>query len=166
MDISRLPMLQGDSVNIRVGECRGWLLRFPGCHPHLSRWAGVSFVSLLDHSAVKCDDPQLSVHRTFSSNNVRITIFQEIMLFSLLVFVVFCAYEQNRQLLLVLLFYFFCVCRVAQSVVSGYGLDDRTIQVRSPAEAKGFFVQPLCPDRLWGPPSLLYNGYRGSYPWR
>jgi hypothetical protein len=25
---------------------------------------------------------------------------------------------------------------------------------------KGFFL--LCPDRLWGPPSLLYNGYRGG----
>jgi hypothetical protein len=23
---------------------------------------------------------------------------------------------------------------------------------------------PLCPDRLWGPPSILYNGYRGSFP--
>jgi hypothetical protein len=44
------------------------------------------------------------------------------------------------------------------SIVSGYGLDDRAIDVRSPAEAKGFFLQPVCPDRLWGPPSLLYNG--------
>jgi hypothetical protein len=26
------------------------------------------------------------------------------------------------------------------STVSGYGLDDRTIEVRSPAEAKGFFL--------------------------
>jgi hypothetical protein len=25
-------------------------------------------------------------------------------------------------------------------IVSGYGLDDRTIEVRSPAEAKGFFL--------------------------
>jgi hypothetical protein len=50
------------------------------------------------------------------------------------------------------------------SIVSGYGLNDRAIEVRSPAEAKGFFLYPLCPDRLWGPPSLLYNGYRGSFP--
>jgi hypothetical protein len=26
------------------------------------------------------------------------------------------------------------------SIVSGYRLDDRTIEVRSPAEAKGFFL--------------------------
>jgi hypothetical protein len=26
------------------------------------------------------------------------------------------------------------------SIVSGYGLDDRMIEVRSPAEAKGFFL--------------------------
>jgi hypothetical protein len=26
------------------------------------------------------------------------------------------------------------------SIVSGYGLDDWTIEVRSPAEAKGFFL--------------------------
>jgi hypothetical protein len=47
------------------------------------------------------------------------------------------------------------------STVSDYGLDDRAIGVRSPAGARGFFLLPLCPDRLWGPPSLLYNGYRG-----
>jgi hypothetical protein len=29
---------------------------------------------------------------------------------------------------------------------------------------KGFFHCGLCPDRLWGPPSLLYNGYRESFP--
>jgi hypothetical protein len=46
----------------------------------------------------------------------------------------------------------------SSSIVSDYGLDDRAIGIRSPAGAKGFF---LYPDRLWGPPSLLYNGYRG-----
>jgi hypothetical protein len=29
------------------------------------------------------------------------------------------------------------------SIVSGYGLDDRAIEVRSPAEAKGFFLYPF-----------------------
>jgi hypothetical protein len=53
--------------------------------------------------------------------------------------------------------------RSSISIVSDYGLDDRAIQVRSPAEEKGF-SSSLCPDRLWGPPSLLYYGYRGSFP--
>jgi hypothetical protein len=34
------------------------------------------------------------------------------------------------------------------SIVSEYGLDERTIEVRSPTEAKGFFLYPLCPDQL------------------
>jgi hypothetical protein len=50
------------------------------------------------------------------------------------------------------------------SIVSGYGLGDRAIEVRCSAEAKGFFLQPVCPDQLWGPPNLLYNGYRGPFP--
>jgi hypothetical protein len=29
---------------------------------------------------------------------------------------------------------------------------------------KRFFLWPLCPDRLWGPPNLLTNGYEGSFP--
>jgi hypothetical protein len=46
------------------------------------------------------------------------------------------------------------------SIVSGYGLEDQVIRVRSPAEARGFFSsKTLCPDQLWGPPSLLSNGY-------
>jgi hypothetical protein len=47
------------------------------------------------------------------------------------------------------------------SIVSDYGLDDRG---SIPGRGKGFFLYPLCPDGLWGPPSLLYNGYRGSFP--
>jgi hypothetical protein len=49
------------------------------------------------------------------------------------------------------------------SLVSDYGLDDREIGVRSLAGAKDF-SSSLCPDRHWGPTSLLYNGYRGSFP--
>jgi hypothetical protein len=45
--------------------------------------------------------------------------------------------------------------------VSDYGVDDRAIEVRSPAEATNFFSSVLCPDRLWGPPSLLYSGNGG-----
>jgi hypothetical protein len=45
------------------------------------------------------------------------------------------------------------------SIVSDYGLDDRAIEVQSPAGAKDLSSTLLCPDRLWGPPSLLYNGY-------
>jgi hypothetical protein len=28
-----------------------------------------------------------------------------------------------------------------------------------------YFSSTLCPDRLWGPRSLLYNEYRGLFPW-
>jgi hypothetical protein len=50
-------------------------------------------------------------------------------------------------------------------IVSDYGLNDRAIGVRFPAEAKDF-SSILCPDRLWGPHILLSNGHRGSYPRR
>jgi hypothetical protein len=47
------------------------------------------------------------------------------------------------------------------SIVSDYGLDDRgSISDRG----KGFFLLSLRLDRLWGPSSLLSNGYWGSYP--
>jgi hypothetical protein len=33
-----------------------------------------------------------------------------------------------------------------------------------PRRGSEFLSSPPCPDRLWGPPSLLINGYLGSFP--
>jgi hypothetical protein len=45
-------------------------------------------------------------------------------------------------------------------IATGYGLDDRGVGVRFPVESR-IFSSPRRPDRLWGPPNLLSNGYRG-----
>jgi hypothetical protein len=45
---------------------------------------------------------------------------------------------------------------------TGYGLDDRGVVVRVPLGAR-IFSSPGRPDRLWGPPNLLTNGYGGSF---
>jgi hypothetical protein len=42
---------------------------------------------------------------------------------------------------------------------SGYGLDVRGVGVRVPIGSR-IFSSPRRPDQLWGPPSLLSNGYR------
>ena len=39
-------------------------------------------------------------------------------------------------------------------IATGYGLDGPGIETR------GGEIFRTCPDRPWGPPSLLYNGYR------
>jgi hypothetical protein len=44
---------------------------------------------------------------------------------------------------------------------SGNGLDDKGVGVRVPVGAI-IFIFP-CPDRMWGPPSLLSGGCRGSF---
>jgi hypothetical protein len=48
-------------------------------------------------------------------------------------------------------------------IATGYGLRDRGVGVRVPVGSKVFF-SPRRPDRLWGPPSLLSNGYREIFP--
>jgi hypothetical protein len=45
-------------------------------------------------------------------------------------------------------------------IATGYGLDDREVGVRVPVRSRTF-SSPCLPDRLWGPPNFLSNGYRG-----
>jgi hypothetical protein len=46
---------------------------------------------------------------------------------------------------------------ISVGMATGYGLDGLG---SIPGSAR-FFFSPQLPDRLWGPPSLLYNEYRG-----
>jgi hypothetical protein len=48
-------------------------------------------------------------------------------------------------------------------IATGYGLGDRGVGVRVPGGSR-IFSSPRRPDRFWGPPSLLSNGYRGLSP--
>jgi hypothetical protein len=49
-------------------------------------------------------------------------------------------------------------------IATGYGLDDRGVGVRVPVGSR-IFTSLRLPDRLWGPPNLLSNGYRGFFSW-
>jgi hypothetical protein len=48
-------------------------------------------------------------------------------------------------------------------IATGCGLDDQGVGVRVPAGSR-IFSSPCRPDRLWGPPNSLANGYWGSFP--
>jgi hypothetical protein len=65
-----------------------------------------------------------------------------------------------------------CICELGNSVsiVSGYGLDDQAIKVRSLTEAKVFFACSFCVQTGLGPtqppiqwvPGVLCQGIKGS----
>jgi hypothetical protein len=45
-------------------------------------------------------------------------------------------------------------------IETGYRLEDGGVRVRGPVGSR-IFSSPLRSGWLWGPPSLLSNGYRG-----
>jgi hypothetical protein len=56
-----------------------------------------------------------------------------------------------------------CLLRSRDGVVgiaTSYGLDDRGVGVQVPVGVR-IFTSPRRPDRLWGSPNLLCNGYWG-----
>jgi hypothetical protein len=50
---------------------------------------------------------------------------------------------------------------ISVGIATGCGLDGLT---SIPGRGERLFSTPQRPDLLWGPPSLLSNGYRGSSP--
>jgi hypothetical protein len=59
--------------------------------------------------------------------------------------------------------YFFGSQDSVVCIGTGYGLDDRGVGVGVLVRSRIFSSQHR-PDLLWGPPSFLYNEYRGLFP--
>jgi hypothetical protein len=51
----------------------------------------------------------------------------------------------------------------AVGIATGYGLDDRGIEVEVPVGSR-IFSSTRRPDRFWGPSNLLSGRYGGSFP--
>jgi hypothetical protein len=49
-------------------------------------------------------------------------------------------------------------------IAMGYGLKNRGIRSSIAGRGKKFFPSAQCPDLIWDPPNLVYNGYRGLIP--
>jgi hypothetical protein len=82
----------------------------------------------------------------------------------LLVFLLsFCLESFRENLIFVHIPYIFGSRGSAVGIATGYGLDDRGVGVRVPVGSR-IFSSTRRPDWLWGPTSLLSNGYRGSFP--
>jgi hypothetical protein len=49
-------------------------------------------------------------------------------------------------------------------LATGYGLDEGGVELRFQIGSR-IFTSPYRPDRLWGPPNLLSNGYQENFTW-
>jgi hypothetical protein len=76
------------------------------------------------------------------------------------------AWDNLESGLLIGTSYYSLVSRVSSlvTILSGYGLDDRAIQVRSPAEAKGFLLLAFVLRPALGPTTHCTMGTRGPLP--
>jgi hypothetical protein len=75
--------------------------------------------------------------------------------------------DHNHKLFNQILYYFVPLCTVSRDsavgIATGYRLDDWEVGVRVPVGSR-IFTSPCRPDWPWGPPNLLYNGYRELFP--
>jgi hypothetical protein len=58
---------------------------------------------------------------------------------------------------------FFNLPKSVVGIATRYELDDLGVEVRVPVGPR-IFPSPRLPDRVWGPPNLLSNGYGGFFP--
>jgi hypothetical protein len=64
---------------------------------------------------------------------------------------------------LYLIYLFFKSRDSSAGIALGYGLEEFYGSI--PGGGWEFLSSPPCPERFWGPPSLLSNGYQGLFPW-